>query len=50
MEKEDIVEMIGKILTVWDQEDLLALRWRENLKLCAIQWDYMRRKNKEEDT
>ena len=27
-------------------DDLLALRWRENLKLCAVQW----KKYKEEDT
>lgn len=100
LEKGDLVEMMGKILTVWDQEDLhfqaealdmplsviretylkdvltkarnilrkgtlqcgdytisdevpdsylddlLALRWRENLKLCAVQW----KKYKEEDT
>lgn len=29
-------------------DDLLALRWRENLKLWTIQWDYMKRGSKEE--
>ena len=29
-------------------DDLLALRWRENLKIWTIQWDNEKRKDKEE--